>query len=147
MRTLLLLLALSCCTAAEPPSPLRPIDGATIATAPVVSSVPPPAATPSPLPPLDGHCAKDSDCATTQLTLTGAYACCLGCGTSTAGATSWVSEVNAACERYVAQQHAHCPPLACPSGPRDAECSGGACVIKWPAGTYGPRTSTDPRLQ
>jgi hypothetical protein len=86
---------------------------------------------------VDAHCTADADCATTQLALEGDLQCCTGCGTSTAGTTSWVASVKQACNQMVSEKHKSCPALACVGGLLNAECKAGTCTLK--SGTPAPK--------
>jgi hypothetical protein len=136
--TLVAFVAVTACASDPPPAPAVPDPTPT----PAPTATPTPDATPTPgptapesgssaLPPIDARCTKDTDCATTQLVLqSGASQCCTGCGTSTAGTVTWVSDVKRVCAALLERERKMCPMLRCAGGLLLAECKQGTCVLK-----------------
>ncbi len=85
------------------------------------------------LPPHHDRCETDADCAVIHLHLEGKYACCHGCGTTTAGTSGWVAAVQRACRARVPSPN--CYPLSCPAGPQHGGCVAGRCrALVFPPG-------------
>jgi hypothetical protein len=134
--TLARFLTAMCCwtsLAACPRGPHDPVDppGASAAagSGSAVAGSPgsPAAAAPPRLPPIELSCTADTDCAITDLQLSGPDTCCPGCGLATSGRADWVAAVHDAC---IARKDwiAHCLPLNCPLGVDHAACKGQRCI-------------------